>query len=136
MEQASACGVLSLQGLKATGLKPAPLGACSTRSLGHTTTIWPSRPYAPSAITRFFFIQGIIERNSAPTFSIGCFWPASRSRLKFLRPVAASPVHPFLGKFAGLNVVQDDLHAFLRAALSITMGPRVKSPYSAVFEIE
>src|SRR5579864_3218350 len=49
--------------------------------------------YAPSAITRFFFIQGIIERNSAPTFSIGCFCPASRSCLKFLSPVAASFIH-------------------------------------------
>ena len=39
----------------------------------------PVGSYAPSAITRFFFIHGIIERNCAPTVSIGCFLPASTS---------------------------------------------------------
>jgi hypothetical protein len=51
--------------------------------------------YAPSAITRFFFIQGIIPRNCAPTVSMGCFLPASLSCLNRGSPFAASFIHSF-----------------------------------------
>jgi len=78
-------------------------------------------------------MKGIIWRSSAPTSSI--WWPCPL--LELVEPGAPGAVlgDPLLGEAAVLDLAQDAAHLLAHSFVDHP-GPRVKSPYSAVSEIE
>src|SRR5581483_7262396 len=74
--------------------------------------------------TSFFFLRnGIIARNSAPTFSIGWLRASSRMARKFLRPVLFSSIHL---RANSPDWISERIFFISARVCSVTMrGPRV-----------
>ena len=79
-------------------------------------------------------IQSIIERSSLPSRSIWWPLPSSRMRLKFSCPARFSAIHS-RAKAPDWISPSTSFMAW-RVASEMIRRPRVRSPYSAVFEIE
>src|SRR3974390_3564754 len=79
-------------------------------------------------------MKGIMSRSSAPTSSIWWALPASPRAVKLGRPFLLSAVHSSAKAPERMSSRIDCMVA--RTASSITRGPRVRSPYSAVSEME
>ncbi len=79
-------------------------------------------------------MKGIMARNSAPTVSMGWARPSARSWLKRGRPALFSAIHSSAKAPERISARMRFISS--RTAELITRGPRVRSPYSAVSEIE
>src|SRR5690606_2268189 len=79
-----------------------------------------------------WFTQLISPRSRCPTSSIGCAACCSRSFWKVGRPASSSAIHSRANSpdWTSLRILR--ICSFTRS--SITRGPRVRSPYSAVSE--
>jgi len=78
-------------------------------------------------------MKGIIWRSSAPTSSI--WWALPSSWSWWNRGARAVLGDPLLGEAAVLDLAQDAAHLLAHSFVDHP-GPAVKSPYSAVSEIE
>ena len=101
---------------------------------GRPARVAGSRRSAPRPPQNSWSIQSIIERSSLPSRSIWWFLPSSRMRWKFSWPALFSAIHS-RAKSPDWISAEDLLHR-RRGSRRSTRLPRVRSPYSAVFEIE